>query len=307
MLCFKFFSGDGITLGLCEEIIRYSAYREEGIEIGVVLTVKVPEGGGTFFAVHRRVLEECELATPEEWQEGDGAFPYLYIFAHLIPDRFVMHADGEGDLRLLRGKKAAELELLHVQILTGDAEVGLTKAAVVPEDLMAQAPFTCLQFGPFPKKGGSFALAFRCRIGEPTFGDLVPEDETTGTRRYRVYGPKQIDREIRMLDLPNALSLDERYGAYADQFDKLDKMCPVVPDQYSIVAVDNPNCNPDELRCLNMSENLVNATQLVDPKVYAHPALDSIVKRIHWFLCNNAGEDFYLQLSGPMAFAGIPQ
>jgi len=305
MLCFKFYSREGVALRHCEEIIHYSAYKEDGIHIGVILIVDVLDANAEFFVIHRRTLDNIELFSPNDWVSGDGTFPFLHIFSHLTPQRCIVNPSShKAQLRLLEIDCGGQREVpLEAAIAGLGNSIAFEHLPDVAPQLRPDAPYTCLRFHSFPQEAGLCLIGLHCHIGDPTFTDLVPEDDRTGTRRYRVYGPAQIEREITMLDVPKALSRGDEYRAYAVQLEKLQSMRTIMPKQYSIVALNNLNCNPDRLRCLNMSSNLKDVTRLVDPAVFEHPGLSSVGTCIYWFICQDVSEDFYLQLSGPIALA----
>lgn len=297
MLCFKFYKEGDISINLCEEIIRYSAYREDGIYIGVVMIVKTESPNSSLLAIHRRSLVGLKIIKVSDMD----CFPYLFIFAKLRNLR--LNEEGHGFIPL---SKEGMLIPPETTLFNFDDEKKFNFydcSTQIPKKLKSYAPFTCLRIGPFPDAPGTYIFAYECKIEDPTFGDLVFEDNESITRRYKVYGPTHIHREIRAIDLPKAIDISEAFIEYAEYYNKILKMVQAVPKQYSIVAIDNPNCNPDRLRCVTMSSNLKDQTKQICDDIYKNPILGSIKNRVYWFVCEQPSDDFFLHLSGPIAFS----
>jgi hypothetical protein len=309
MLCFIFLGSPGFKIHLCEEIIRYSAFREHGVHIGANLVVSVQNPDSPYlYAVHRRCLDGIRLATHDEWQPNhQETFPYSHLFCNISTNRAAPVSGDQWQVAMT----ADPADGIHpVKLLSAghDADFSIKDFLPVAFDFADYVPFTCLRIGPFPQSQIPFLLRFECHIGGSSFRDLIPEDLETGTRFYKVYGPEHIRGHIQTVDLPQALARPNG-DAYIphDKFLKnfIDADGIRLPSHYGVIAVDNPNCNTARLRPLNLTDDLENLSQHIDSSIYEHFALDLLRDRVHWFMCHNKSNSFYLQLLGPMAIAEL--
>ena len=306
MLCFTFLGASQARIELCEEIIRYSAYREHGVHIGANLVVVMPgEGDRYLYAIHRRHLDTVRLAEAKDWREGkEDGFPYTFVFANIGRARLTL----DGDDHCLLALSPSGADKRRLSLLVAGRGASVTNHIHVSDDAAAGVPFTCLRIGPFPDGPGQYLLRFECHIGGPSFTDLIPEDNTTATRIYKVYGPDHINHHIRAVDLPQAAAstMSTQYKQHHNFFESITAERMLLPERYGIIAVDNPNCNPARLRSLNLTEDLRVISNLIDPCVYEHPIMSLVKDRVHWFCCEAPTNSFYLQLIGPMALSELP-
>ena len=306
MQCFEFFGEPSMRVDLCEETIRYSAYREDGVHIGASLVVTPGDANDrTLYAVHRRALDGLEGAPPGDWLTDVEGFPYAYVFSHIVENRLGREGEEAWAVKLFRGQRyIRQTETLTVRAV-GESPSGGFRIAdhlVAKAGMPNAAPYTCLKIGPFPDGASSFLFRFECHIGGSAYSDLIPEDIETATRRYNVYGPEHIHREIETLDIPRAMAdFPGKFDYHVEFFKSLTEDRRLIPMEYSVVAIDNPNCNPARLRCLNMTPDMRDVSGQIAAEVYSHPLLEAIKGRIHWFVCDKPSGLFYLQLSGPMA------
>jgi hypothetical protein len=302
-----------LRIELVEEILRFSAYRKDGVHVGtnLVLTVTAYEGPYLYLKlIHRRTLDHCRLATTDDWdkhKKEDGRFPYSYIFRNILEDRVLDKPDGTLTIRPAPDR---ETTVKDVQLITPENTAGFHLEDELPdlsEKERDNAPFTCLRIGPFPRAGGSYLLRFECHIGEPSFGDLIPEDMETGTRIYKVYGPDHIKNHIESYDLPRCSvgSDSAPYQKHREFFQGIKPENMIMPARYQIIAVDNPNGDPRQLQAMDLTNDLRDITNQIPPSLYDHPVLKQIQNRLHWFTSEAPGNGFFLQLSGPIALAEL--
>jgi hypothetical protein len=310
MMCFICVGDQSIRIELIEEVIRFSAYREHGVHIGVnlVLTLRACEDPNLYL-IHRRTLDDCRLATIDEWDKDrkEGGFPYSYIFRNILKDRAVDEQDGT---LTIRPAPDAETMVKGVRLIAPENDPGFHLEEVfhvLSKTEHDNAPFTCLRIGPFPKAGGSYLLRLECHIGEPSYGDLIPEDYETGTRIYKVYGPDHIRKYIESYDMPRCQGQggSAAYQEHVKYFGEIKPENIIMPARYQIIAVDNPNCNPRQLRAMDLTNDLRDITDQIPPSLYDNPLLARIPRRLHWFTSEAPGKVFFLQLSGPMALAEL--
>jgi hypothetical protein len=313
MLCFDFIGDPTVEVSLCEETILYSAHREDGVWIGANIIVRwIPGKSPYLYAVHRRALDRIGVASRAAWKKDPEGFPYTHVFSAIAERRLQPNADGS-----FRVKMPASLELEErCSILpSGD---GTPFSAVDTfsggDSSHPDAPFTHIQIGPFPQQESFYLFRIECHIAGDSYHDLIPEYPETGTRLYRVYGPEHIRRDIQLLDLPGSKArlTPSAYERYVELFDsfaappKPDALSGrLVPKTYAIVAVDNPNCSPARLRPIDLTDDLHDISNRIDPRVYDHPALARIRGRFHWFVSDQPSQRFHLQLVGPMALSEI--
>lgn len=129
----------------------------------------------------------------------------------------------------------------------------------------------------------------------------------TGVRLYKVYGPDYIAKHIENIDLPRATA-SEYSQDFQRHVDFLRLEFPkghLLPERYSIIAADNPNCNPGRLRCIDLTGDLDDYSSYIADKVYENEAIKRIKGRLHWFYCDTPSREFFLQMIGPMALAEI--
>ena len=312
MMCFLCVGEPSLRIELVEEILRFSAYREDGVRIGANLVLTLPERQDPDLylnLIHRRTLDKCRLASFDDWdkEKVDGEFPYSYIFRNVLKNRVVEDRRGTLSIRIAPGEDTT-VEGVRVIAPENGSDFHLEELfRDLSEKDRDNAPFTCLRIGPFPKAGGSYLMRLECHIGEPSFGDLIPEDLETGTRIYKVYGPDHIRNHIESYDLPQCSvrsdsSVCQRYREF---FQGIRPENMLIPARYQIIAVDNPNGNPRQLQAMDLTNDLQDITGEIPPQIYDHAILEKIPGRLHWFASKAPGNGFFLQLSGPMALAEL--
>jgi hypothetical protein len=310
MMCFICIGDQSLRIELIEEIIRYSAYRKHGVHVGtnLVLTLTACEDRNLYL-IHRRTLDGCRLATIDELEKDkEKGFPYSYIFRNILEDRVRNRQDGTLNIRLAPD---GETTVEGVRLIAPENGTGFHLEEVFSYPSPSErgnAPFTCLRIGPFPNPDRSYLLRFECHIGEPSFGDLIPEDLETGTRIYKVYGPDHVRKCIESYDIPqcSVRSDPSAFREHVEFFGKIDPKRIIMPSRYQIIAVDNPNCNPRRLQALDLTNDLRDITSQIRPSFYDDdPVLRQIRGRLHWFTSNAPRSGFFLQLSGPMALAEL--
>jgi hypothetical protein len=307
MLCFQFVGDESSQVILCEETIQYSAYRKDGVRAGANVVIRYrPSGKPYVYAIHRRAFGHLRIASSETWVSEESGFPYSFIFSNICKERLRRRPDGSFGLRA-QGL-ASEEERLEILPNQDAPDFAAVEEMTAGSDLDPEAPFSLIRLGPFPQREGLFLLRFEFSISGTSFTDLIPEYHDTAARLYRVYGPDHIMREISLVDLPQALSQDaERYARYKARFDAFSPQSLLVPRLYSIIAVDNPNCNPARLHCIDITADLRDLTSKIDVSLYQHPYFQrqKIDGRLHWFLSDKPNRGFYLQLLGPMALTDV--
>ncbi len=302
MLCFEFIGDGRIELLLCEEAIRYSAVRGEGVQIGATVIVKnVPAEDPYLYAIHRRALSHIRMAPRDSWTDRETGFPYSHIFKSISDGRLSLANDGAYIFQFA----ATDDDATRVTLLPDSSarKFCAIEQMANGESADPDAPFSLVRLGPFPPGNGPFLFRFEFTVSGSSYDDLVPEYQETATRLYRVYGPEHIRRDIPLIDIPQALARhgNERFQKHAEFFDSIPSERRIVAQRYSIVAVDNLNCNPARLRCIDLTSDLRDMTDAIDASVYDHPYLSAISGRIHWFVSERPSRRFYLQLSGPMS------
>jgi hypothetical protein len=274
------------------------------IDLVVTRDPEEDDCGDFLYLVHRRALTEVQITPLKTWKSQEESFPYSHIFSNLVPNRTRHLREDRCELTLLGKTEIPDCsEYLSVKILDDNSNYSFgMESLICAGHEIESAPFTCLKLGPFPPERESFALRIQCKIQGSSFADIISEDRDIRTRRYLVYGPSEVERRVVMVDLPQSqmhLS-SEIHHKYKSLFQDLTLGNRIHPSIYSIVAVDNPNNNPDKIRCVKISENLFDLTESIQPAVYNHPDLRGITDRISWYASLNSKKDFYLQLIGPM-------
>jgi hypothetical protein len=314
MLCFEFCGDPHIKIGLCEETICYSAYRKEGLKLAATIAVTPGDSEDRIiYALHPRELDVVSLGS---WKDTPPEqFPYYsYLFSNIAKKRLFSCGQGMYELKTFRGGNTLSTEPpVVVQALGPENPKFRVKDqfARLSSKVRANAPYTCLEIGPFPEGNATYLLRAECRLGQSSFQDLIPEDEVTGTRLYRVYGPEHIHGQIRSVHMPRCM-VSSNPGDFTPYEDFLDETLGtkeiIVPNEYSIVAVDNPNCNPARLHCIDLTNDLFDVTTNVDGDIYdGREMLQGIRDRIHWFVTRHPSPQFFLQLVGPMAISDIAE
>jgi hypothetical protein len=252
-------------------------------------------------------LDGIRLAEAHVWDTLEEEFPYSFIFGNILPGRV---CSNNGTLSIRLSPDAAEQTVDGVRAIGADSHpgFGVKEHFQYPSSEARDfSPFTCVRIGPFPAEGGRFLLRLECHIGEPSFGDLIPEDRETGTRTYKVYGPDHIFKHIAAFDIPQCLASvhKDTYRKAVEFFTAIDKSRVVMPSRYGIIAIDNPNCNPRQLHARDLTDDLRDITADIPQSLYDHDVLAKIPNRLHWFTCDVPSRGFFLQLSGPMALAEL--
>lgn len=310
MLCFELLGEPGTRVLLCDETIRYSAYKEDGVHLAATVVVCFEDCQNRFiYAIHPRFLGTPRVQSVGG-QDEPGGIPYSFVFSNIAAGRFSSCSDGRSVLKLFRGEasvaKAESIEVCDAMVGTCPPQL----QSEYPSEPATQevTPFTSFKIGPFP--GGEVPHIFRleAHVSGSSFDDLIEEDEGTGTRLYKVYGAQYIHRQIESICIPQALTLSDS-SALVEQarfFDTVhNDYRRLVPEEYSVVAIDNPNCNPARLRPLSLSADLMNVTNQIDPIVYDHVDLMKVRGRIHWFVTRHPTDTFLLQLLGPIAVGAV--
>ena len=138
MLCFEFLKDIDLKISIlsCEETIRYSAYRDDGVFLAVTVVFKVEENpqGKSLYAVHPRTLDNVRFASNEQWQ-GNGeefeieqnglirqyCFPVQHIYSKIC-DRRMVEKDGQHYVKLFQSKNIIESEPIPVSIIDRDTD-----------------------------------------------------------------------------------------------------------------------------------------------------------------------------------------
>jgi len=135
------------------------------------------------------------------------------------------------------------------------------------------------------------------------------EEPAAETRAYEVYGPAWVREDIRGADLPAAQK--SKYGAsFVDDSAFFEgsictRFTQLVPECYSVVAIDNPNCGKARLHAVNIDRSaLTDLREHISLDLEAgHPYFaDLHPGAVHWFMSDTRALDFILQLIGPISF-----
>ena len=301
MLCFDLY-GQGIEILLCEETIRYSAYRHEGIRLAATVVARVPEeaAGQYLHILHPRHLSKVALRSTR----GDQNV-FSYVFSHIVQKRLT---PVDGETQLLRqwetGKHSIDSKTLKVRDLQNPNGDILADALDLADKAVEFVPYTCFKIGPLPHTPEPLIFGLEGVIDASSFEDLTGEDRSNYRRKYKVYGPSYTRQHIDTIFLPES----ERFFGEAqneavkefvnNQLPRSNRICP---ERYSVVALDNPNCNPFRMRAVEVSEELESLTDRIDSGIYEHKGLHSIRDRIHWYVTRDQTDSFFLDFIGPIA------
>lgn len=328
MLCVEFLKDIYLDIDIlsCEETLRFSAYEDDGIFLAITAVFKLkkkPQQGKYLYAIHPRTLDNIRLASIKNWQgkeevfEVNGKqydFPVQHIYSKICHQRMT-EENGLYHVKLFEEDKDTENKPIPEKIISVNV-ITENKGPLHIENLFKlkgaknlYQPYTCLKISGLDKLEVETNYIFRiyCHISDPSFSDLVVSDKRTQTRLYRVYGAKFVNECIKTVHIPDALKRDKAtYQGHEEFYSKEDVTIKrIVPEQYSITAVDNFNCNPARLHCLNLTDHLWDVTSHADKEVYNHKELENLKEeggpRIHWFVNCSTNDLFYLQLRGPIA------
>ena len=152
MLCFAFLGAPGARIQLCEEVIRFSAYRNDGVHIGATVIVSLGDSGDRYlYAIHRRLLDGVCLTSPAEWAGNQQGFPLSHIFSTIIPARLAPQGNGIYSVRLgPLGNVEDTLQAVRAIGKTVDNAFDITDHIPVREEARDHVPYTCLRIEPLP-------------------------------------------------------------------------------------------------------------------------------------------------------------
>lgn len=325
MLCFEFLKDIDLKINIlsCEETIRYSAYRDDGVFLAAIVVFQLDEKPQEkcLYVIHPRTLDHFQFASNQQWQ-GEGEiftinqnglakklnFPVQHIYSKICNQRMTKE-NGQHYVKLFQSNKnITENKPIPVNIISQDMDL-LQIAPLFDLDYESSLyqPYTCFKISNLDQLEVKQNYVFRiyCHISDPSFDDLIKEDERTLTRLYRVYGPKFLNEYIKTVHIPDSLERDQAVYKGHKEFYVKEGINRIVPGEYSIVAIDNFNCNPARLHCLKLTEHLWNVTDYTDEELYNHSELSDLKEkdnpRIHWFVNCSSNDLFYLQLRGPIA------
>ncbi len=324
MLCFEFLKDSDLKIVIlsCEETFRYSAYREDGVFLAATVVFRLDEKlqRQCLYAVHPRTLDHIQFASNQQWQ-GKGeifsidqngsvkeySFPVQHIYSKICNQRMTVKNRQHYVKLFQSNENITTNEPIPVKIITQDMKLLQIELLFDLGKESLYQPYTCLRINGLDQLEVKQNYVFRiyCHISDPSFGDLIVDDERTSTRLYRTYGAKFINEYIKTVHIPDALEKNQTAYQGHKEFYLKENITRIVPGEYSITAVDNFNCNPARLHCLKLTEHLWNVTGYIDKEVYNHPELINLREdegpRIHWFVNCGLDDLFYLQLRGPIA------
>ena len=307
MLCYDIYQDHGIEeIVLCEETIRYSAYRSESIYLAATIVARLAtEDPAFFYLMHSRLLDNLDVKVVGE--DSDAAIlPYSHIFSNIVQDRLQRIDDQQQRLRPFddQNEISSDLPMIVDNINLHEGPGYEECIRLEDEEARQLAPYTCVKIGPLVAPSRHVIFRIEALLSPLSYSDLVEEDVSTGVRAYKVYGPDSVRTDIESLHLVQARHYHnseayEQHTEFLQNQLSLDKR--LVPRNYSVVAVDNPNGSPSRLRAVSFTPNILKRTERVDDCVYQHHALDSEANHMHWFVTEGRASDFLLQLIGPIA------
>jgi len=324
MICFGFScSRDGLSIELCEEVIQYHTNREEGIPLAANLIVKSTSDEAKYLgAWHRGDVSPFCIEETERWIERDDF--YTNIFFNIAKNRGKVGPERTIEVRLFDDQKMEDPCLRPETETTGgvavpcigDSRNGVSVSYPVHDRLGSDSevadvlrPYTYGIIGPFSGRDRYFAIRITAHIGEHVFEKFATENICEGTRFYEVYGVDEILQRIGALDLPE---LQDRcasgisYEVYQDEFVSGLLRRKLVPEFYSVVAIDSPdskNYPLNGLFTIQLRRGLKDLTDQIHEGLYEHESLANLKDRVFWFVTREKDRDFRLQLEGPMAEA----
>ena len=326
MMCFEFLKDSNLKIDIlsCEETVRYSAYRDDGVFLAATVVFQVdekPPQGKCLYAIHPRTLDHFQFASTQQWQ-GEGEiftinqngstkefdFPVQHIYSKICNQRMTS-TNGQHCVKLFQSNKNITANKpIPVKIIEQEMYLlQITPLFDLGDEESLYQPYTCFQITNLDQLEVKQNYVFRiyCHISDPSFGDLIEEDERTLTRLYHVYGAKFVNEYIKTVHIPDSLERDQAIYERHKEFYMKEDINRIVPKEYSVVAIDNFNCNPARLHCLKLTKHLWNVTDYTDEEVYNHSELSNLKEtdgpRIHWFVNCSSDDLFYLQLRGPIA------
>ncbi len=296
MLCFEFFGEGSPGVSFCEETICYEPDRSKGLSLSVCAVVRVSTPGATLQVVHPRTFSQYDFDTEAQFLNDGDDFPYSFMFYQMFSGRVKKSENGSYCFQALPDSDDA-------------ARVGFSPLPPVQIALKSpeheSSPFTCHEIS-FPGTG-TFFFRIRCRLLGKTYNDLVEDDDPTGMRFFKVYGAEYVHDFIGNIFLPSSkLELDSAQFADAQSlFTSLTVERRVIPKVYSIIGVDNPDYKPARMKCLNLTDDLVNLTEKINPAIHEHPLLKTLVGKIFWYATKTQTASFFLQMVGPALPASL--
>lgn len=329
MKCFGFsYDHEGLSLELCEEVIQYRTARADGISVVGNIILKSTTHGNSHLGIwHRADVGTFDITRTKDWLRPEDV--YTHIFFNIAEDRARigrgrtvnarLFTEAEGDPRL----ESEPTEGIIVPPV-GDGVDALRISHPVEEELgrrglllppSAFRPYTYAEIGPFRGREQYYAIRVVAELGETTVRRLVTEVPCTGTRFYEVYGVNEISRKIERLDLPELERYCERssagevYEEYYSRFVGGLQEKALVPEFYSIVAIDSPDScrwSPDRMYTVQLRRGLKELTEQISEALFDHEGLTELKGRVFWFVNEKRSQEFRLQLEGPMAEVDLP-
>jgi len=326
MLCFGFNSArldpvnasGCLSVELCEEVIKYRTRRDEGISVAGNLVVRSSGEGRKYLGVwHRADVSPIKIDQTADWLNPTSFLTAL--FCNLAEGRGAPSHGRTVEMKLFEERDDGVALCEQAQPVAvpelAEGSCPLTASSPVEEDLANQGlsapdseavPYTYAEIGPFEGEDKLYAVRISARIGEPSFGRLVTEIPTDGTRVYDVYGADEIARKIERLDLPR-LQMNAKetvFGVYQRCFEHTMQAHRLSPQYYSVVAIDAPDSDqydPPKMYAVKLTRCLRDLTDEIPDDAFGSPELSALQGRVFWFVSSPAASGFRLELEGPMA------
>jgi hypothetical protein len=301
MLCFDFFSGGDIDILLCEETIRYTLLREEGLHLAATIVLKPRTRDARLQIVHPKQFCTTGLTDLAGWEGSrDVPFSYTSVFTDMHVGRFVRRQPGEYDWRELRWEQ-------DTLVMESDAKVVRVfhKRPVEGELLGAddvEAPYTCLDVTGFPEVDQHFILRLEGQIIGKSYDELIDPDSPSGTRVYKIYGSSYVCDYIHMLFMPRYQRMHRGVGnAYATKIKDLIPTRRITPKVYSIAAIGPTDDQAGGVEPLDLTGAIVEITDKRNAESEADDRLRRACGSFRWFATRSASTSFFQQLVGRTA------
>ena len=324
MLCFGFSADKGLSVPLCEEVIKYSPYREAGVPIAGNVILKSDDDSEKYLGIwHRADIASISISKTEDWLDETDYYSNLFNNIHggrgetldnrNIRAKLFSNPIGQPGPHLTSDPliDRAYTEPIYVpRTNVDDAEVRITDrmAELLGDEIPAAdlIPFTYTRVGPFVGRGKHYAIRVSAHIADTTFNRLIAENPALGTRYYEVYGVDEILNKIRYVDLPQLrhYASNDIYRAYENMFtSELRDRC-IFPDFYSIVAIDSLQSSgyaPSSMHTIEIKRDLKSLTDIINPAIFTGEDWKGLEGGMFWFVNRQKSQKFLLMLEGPMA------
>jgi hypothetical protein len=323
MLCFGFSYNeekdkDGLSVEHCEEVFKYHPDRKEGIPItGNIIVKSLTEKEKYLGIWHRADVSPIKIDTTPEWTNPNNLF--THVFFNLKKNRGSISGESRLAVKLLENKTEREILVNDIAVPNSNENFEISVSDPVTGDLEKRGldtpipeyiPYTYAEIGPFSGKNRYYAIRVTAKIDSRSFYRFIPENFSAGIRYYRVYGVEEVIKSIIELDLPHLEknSSDEVYKIYKDRFNGGLQNKKIIPQCYSIVAIDSlksQEFKPSKMYAVLLREDLKDLTNEISEDFFNHPELNDLKGRVFWFVNQHQSQSFMLWLQGPMAEAKV--